>query len=92
MGSLIIWSKNPGWLEKIELRKDGTITMGHLRNPDLPPNGHWKLDGNSIVFFIEQEVYGITSIDTLQFNASINESQQLVLDNDFLLVRLRKLD
>jgi hypothetical protein len=91
-GVLSYWSENVGWVENIELHKDGILNIGHFRNPDLPPNGSWKLDGNSVVFFTEQEVYGITRRDTLQFNASTNESQQLVLDNDFLLIRLRKLD
>ena len=91
-GVISYWSENVGWVGNIELRKDGTLNIGHLWNPDLPPNGSWKLDRNSVVFFTEQEVYGITRRDILQFNVSINESQQLVLDNDFLLVRLRKLD
>ena len=91
-GLLSHWSNTVGWVGNIELRKDGTLNIGHLWNPNLPPNGSWKLNANSIIFFTEQEVYGVTRRDTLQFNVSINESQQLVLDNDFLLVKLRKLD
>jgi hypothetical protein len=91
-GLVSYWSETVGWVGNIELCKNGTLNIGHLWNPDLPPNGTWKLNQNSIVFFTEQEVYGTTRRDTLQFNVSINESQQLVLDNDFLLVRLRKLD
>jgi len=91
-GVLSYWSKNVGWVGNIKLRKDGILNIGHLWNPDLPPNGSWKLDGNGVVLFTEQQVYGVTRRDTLQFNVSINESHQLVLDNDFLLIKLRKLD
>ncbi len=91
-GVLSHWSEKVGWVGNIELLRDGTLNIGHLWNADLPPNGNWKLNGNRIIFFTEQEVYGITRRDTLQFNVSINETHQLVLDNDFLLIKLRKLD
>lgn len=55
-------------------------------------SGTWKLkDNHTITFFSEFEYVGIIFRDTIDFNFLINANQQLILENEALLLKHRKL-
>jgi len=91
-GIMGYWAGNGiSWVGNIEFNRNKTVNINHF-GIDGPANGTWKLENKTITFFTETEYVGLLLRDTIQFEISIDESERLVLENDQLLLKHRKLN
>lgn len=75
----------------IGINKDGTININHY-GQNKPTDGTWKLEEGNITFYTEIEYAGSILRDTIHFQIDVDISELLVLENDKLLLKHKKLD
>lgn len=75
--------------------KSFKLNVGELTvDPNTPKNGTWKLASakNSIVFYSYLNDVGKIYRDTTEFKILLNQSGQLVLENDWIKILHKKLN